>query len=189
MSQLQQSDLIDDAEQAGYLNGYRDAANAWWRRLLERCLGPTEADHTTAPRPATRLTPELQRYVGETIDRINRSLDCDEDALQRERVWRAKCAPPVDFVRDEVADAPADSPALQAIVDRVRYALGSGSEHSAETVALIVNEALWQIGWLIRQGASVEVPEVGTFRRHPTCDGGVYLHYAAARSLLEVTNG
>lgn len=55
-------------------------------------------------------------------------------------------------------------PALEQLVDRVLYAC-QGYGFSRDDARLIIGEALWQAARLIRQGAEVEIPDLGTFRR------------------------
>lgn len=79
-------------------------------------------------------------------------------------------------------EAPAD-PALNLLVERVLYAT-NGFGYVRQDVEAIVSEALWQVGHLIRQGARVEVPDLGVFQRRTEC-GGTRIAYLPDPDLLE----
>ena len=61
-------------------------------------------------------------------------------------------------------------PALDRIVERVLYAT-NGFEFDRADVTLIVGASLWQCAHAIRAGETVEIPEIGTFRREATRHG------------------
>jgi hypothetical protein len=67
------------------------------------------------------------------------------------------------------------NPALDLLVERVCQATHHW-DYGRDDVAIIVNEALWQIGHLVRLGATVEVPELGTFQRRVD-HGGLHIVY------------
>ena len=77
-------------------------------------------------------------------------------------------------------------PALDLLVERVHYAF-NGWDYSREDLALLVHETLWQIGHLVRQGATVEVPQVGTIRRFAT-PGGYRVDFIPDPDLLEAVD-
>jgi hypothetical protein len=74
-------------------------------------------------------------------------------------------------------------PRLDLIVERVQQA-ARGFDISGHDVDLIVNETLWQIGYLIRRGAVVEVPELGTFHRHQARPDEVRIDFTPDPQLL-----
>jgi hypothetical protein len=72
--------------------------------------------------------------------------------------------PPDEWAPVMRAEEPPADPALAILVERVLYAT-HGWVFDRADVEIIVHEALWQAGHLIRQGARVEVPALGTFQR------------------------
>lgn len=70
---------------------------------------------------------------------------------------------------------------LDLLVDRVEVACGELLDLDRARIAHVIEEALWQAGWLVRRGAAVELPQIGTLLRR--ADGTVI--YRAARELLE----
>ncbi len=74
-------------------------------------------------------------------------------------------------------------PRMELIIERVEQAL-RGLDVSRADIALSCHECLWQIGFLIRRGASVEVPEIGTFHQTWTKAGQTRIDFTPDPQLL-----
>lgn len=74
-------------------------------------------------------------------------------------------------------------PRMELIIERVAQAL-RGMDVSRGDIELSCHECLWQIGFLMRRGATVEVPEIGVFHQTWTKPGQARIDFIPDPQLL-----